>query len=182
MTTLGPADRRRLLELARESVVARVRGLAPPRAEACGRLAEPRAAFVTLRLDGRLRGCIGSIDDGHPLGEVVVHCAGAAAVEDPRFAPVSADEVARLVLEISVLTPAVLVGDIEEVEVGRHGLIVELGRSRGLLLPQVALEWRWDRETFVAQTCLKAGLAPDAWRRGGSLYRFEAEVFGDVDS
>jgi AmmeMemoRadiSam system protein A len=136
-------------------------------------------AFVTLRIDGQLRGCIGYPEAELPMIDVVERCAVSAALSDPRFPPLTLPEWSMVELEISVLGPIVPVVDISEVEVGRDGLMVEFGRRRGLLLPQVATEWRWDAAEFAAQTCAKAGLPRDAWRKGARLYRFEAEVFGE---
>ena len=112
--------------------------------------------------------------------EVVERCAVSAAISDPRFPPLSADEWSGVDLEISVLGPIERVDDIREVVVGRDGLIVEFGRRRGLLLPQVAVEWKWDASEFAAQTCIKAGLPRDAWQKGAKLFKFEAEVFGET--
>jgi AmmeMemoRadiSam system protein A len=143
-------------------------------------LNQPAAAFVTLHSHGELRGCIGHVEANRPLRDVVASCAVSAAKADPRFAPVTADELASLDIEISVLSGFEPVHSIDEIEVGRHGLLIESGWRRGLLLPQVAPEWNWDAAQFVAQTCRKAGLPPDAWpARGATLYRFEAEVFGE---
>jgi AmmeMemoRadiSam system protein A len=114
-----------------------------------------------------------------PLGRVIPWCAVAACSSDPRFDPVTAAEVPRLALEISLLEPLEAMNDAGDLEVGRHGLVVERGASRGLLLPQVATDWGWDRETFLAETCHKAGLPRDAWKRGAALWRFEADVFGE---
>ena len=138
-------------------------------------------AFVTLRMKGRLRGCIGYPDAALPLIEVIQRCAVSAAMSDPRFPPLSPDEWSDLDLEVSVLGPIEPVGDIEDVVVGRHGLIVEFGGRRGLLLPQVATEWNWNAEEFACQTCTKAGLPGDAWQKGAKLFKFEAEVFGESD-
>ena len=136
-------------------------------------------AFVTLRLNGELRGCIGYPDPELPLLDVVGRCAVSAAISDPRFPAVGVDEWRDVELEISVLGPLEQVADISEVVVGLHGLVVELGRRRGLLLPQVATEWNWNVAEFASQTCLKAGLPRDAWRNGAMLFKFEAEVFGE---
>ena len=100
-----------------------------------------------------------------------------AATSDPRFPPVSATELPTLDIEISLLGPLEPIAGPDDVEIGRHGLMVEMRDRRGLLLPQVATEWNWNRETFLAQTCQKAGLAPDAWKNGAKVWRFEAEVF-----
>src|SRR5262245_15043426 len=112
-----------------------------------------------------------------PLGEVVRHLAQAVSDSDPRFQPVSPNELSELAIEISVLTPEREVADVSEIEVGRHGLIVERGRRRGLLLPQVAVEHGWTRDMFLEHACLKAGLPRSAWREGARLFGFDAEVF-----
>ena len=136
-------------------------------------------AFVTLKMKGQLRGCIGYPEPERPLLDVVEHCAVSAAISDPRFPPLSPAEWDDVYLELSVLGPIEPVDHISEVVIGRDGLIVELGRRRGLLLPQVAVEWKWDAEQFAAQTCIKAGLPPDAWQKGAKLFKFEAEVFSE---
>jgi AmmeMemoRadiSam system protein A len=136
-------------------------------------------AFVSLRVGKDLRGCIGYLEQDLPLVEVVERCAVSAALSDPRFPSLSAPEWSRTTIEISVLGPIEPVAEICEIEVGRHGLVAEHGRRRGLLLPQVAAEWGWSRDEFVQHACRKAGLPEDAWQRGATLYKFEAEVFGD---
>lgn len=137
-------------------------------------------AFVTLHLKGKLRGCIGYPDPELPLLEVVERCAVSAAISDPRFAAIGGDELGDVEIEISVLGPIEHVADISAVVVGQHGLVVERGGRRGLLLPQVASEWNWTAEEFASQTCLKAGLPRDAWQNGATLFKFEAEVFGET--
>ncbi len=179
---LDAEDRKALLSVARDTLEKYVRdrelpGIAAPG----GKLAAPGAAFVTLTKNGQLRGCIGFTDPVAPLYKVVQECAVAAATEDPRFQPVSAGELPSLRVEISVLTPLAPIRP-GEVEVGRHGLMVSKGGRRGLLLPQVPLEQGWDRETFLCQTCVKAGLQPDAWRHGATLQGFTAEVFGEPEA
>ena len=136
-------------------------------------------AFVTIRKKGQLRGCIGYPEPERRLLDVVEHCAVSAAISDPRFPPLSAAEWDDVDLELSVLGPIEPVDHISEVVVGRDGLIVEFGRRRGLLLPQVAVEWKWDAAEFASQTCIKAGLPPDAWQKGARLFKFEAEVFSE---
>jgi AmmeMemoRadiSam system protein A len=138
-------------------------------------------AFVTLKRGGRLRGCIGTLECRRPLAEEVARVAVSAAREDPRFEPLRASELEDLDVEVSVLGPleAIDPHDPAAIEIGRHGLVVEQGRRRGLLLPQVATEWGWHREEFLSQTCVKAGLPRDAWRQGATVYRFDAVVFGD---
>ena len=176
---LDEAQRKALLGIARRALDGYLAaGKIPPEEEARGKLAAPGAAFVTLTKNGRLRGCIGFTVAAAPLFKVVQECAVSAATEDPRFPPVSSNELPSLRVEISVLTPLVPIRP-EEVEVGRHGLMVAQGGMRGLLLPQVPGEFGWDRETFLDQTCVKAGLPPSAWRHGATLLAFTAEVFGE---
>jgi len=146
----------------------------PPTAK----LREPLGAFVTLKLGGRLRGCIGMIQGAGELYRTVWDMAGSAAFRDPRFPSVSAEEFERLEYEISILSPIEPCPDPNLVEVGRHGLIMMRGGRSGLLLPQVPVEWNWDRETFLAQTCVKAGLERNAWSDPGTtILWFEAVVF-----
>ena len=141
-------------------------------------LNQPRGAFCTLHLNGRLRGCVGYVAAIKPLLQTVAETAVSAAFYDPRFSPVTANEAPHLKIEISVLSlPEPIRSD--QVEVGRHGLIIAQGSRRGLLLPQVAPEHGWDAETFLSQTCAKAGLPPDAWRHGAAIEAFTAEVFGE---
>jgi AmmeMemoRadiSam system protein A len=192
MLGLDPELKRRLLRRARAAIARaigaeRVPLLASPIADPASPLpiagpAEMRAgAFVTIHLRGELRGCIGYPDPEMPLIAVIDHCAVSAAISDPRFPPLGLDEWSEIDIEISVLGPIELVSDISHIVVGQHGLIVESGRRRGLLLPQVATERNWSSAEFASQTCLKAGLRRDAWQNGATLFRFEAEVFGDGD-
>lgn len=185
--TLAPEysaeERRLLLNLAHDSIGAALRrssadaatSLAVP---ASSHLSEARGAFTTLHLHDRLRGCVGFVQPLRPLYQTVAETAVAAAFNDPRFDPVTDDEAPLLKIEISVLSllrPITL----PEIEIGRHGLVVTHRFQRGLLLPQVALEHEWDRETFLAETCQKAGLPPDAWLHGATVEGFTAEVFGE---
>ena len=178
MTT--DSDRQLLLRIARDAVVAHVGG-APLRETGPTALAGRRGgAFVSLHSRaGELRGCIGRIEQDQFLPEVVARCAVAACSTDPRFPPVALTEVADLVIELSLLGPLEPIAGAGEIEIGRHGLVIEKGRRRGLLLPQVATEWSWDCEQFLGETCRKAGLPQDAWQHGASIWRFEAEVFGE---
>jgi AmmeMemoRadiSam system protein A len=172
-------DRELLLRLAREALAAHV-GVAP--AHVPGEtevLQRPGGAFVTLHRHGELRGCIGHIEPDQPLGLVVPRCAVASGTTDPRFPPITPTELAEIDIEISLLGPLEAIDGPGEIEIGRHGLVVERGWQRGLLLPQVATEWCWDAETFLAQACHKAGLVRDAWKHGAKIWRFEAEVFGE---
>jgi AmmeMemoRadiSam system protein A len=170
-----------LVALARSAVIAAANGAAPPCPEATPVNARHAGAFVTIHARGELRGCIGQPEPRDALGNVVVHCARAAALEDPRFPPLSIRELPFVDVEVSVLTVPVRVSDPASVEVGRHGLIVARGGRRGLLLPQVPVEWGWTREEFLARTCQKAGLPLDAWQHGAELYSFEAEIFSEAD-
>jgi AmmeMemoRadiSam system protein A len=138
---------------------------------------------VTLRraADGELRGCVGRMEANAPLLDTVAEMAVAAATHDGRFQPVTGPELASLRIEISVLSPLVPI-QAAEVEVGRHGLLLRYGERRGVLLPQVPLEYGWDRERFLAHTCEKAGLPADTWRQPGvELLGFTATVFGEDD-
>jgi AmmeMemoRadiSam system protein A len=172
-------ERELLLRLAREAISAYV-GTAPAHVPTtAGILGEPGGAFVSLHKRGELRGCIGHIEANEPIVTVVPRCAVAAASTDPRFPPITRDELEQIDIEISLLGPLESIHGPEDIEVGRHGLVVEHGWQRGLLLPQVATEWNWNADTFLAQTCHKAGLPRDAWKHGAKIFRFEAEVFGE---
>lgn len=141
-------------------------------------LKENRGAFVSLHKKGQLRGCIGYIEGRGPLHRTIEEMAAAAAFQDPRFSPVTEKELDELDLEISVLTPLKKIGDIDEIEVGKHGIYIKRGWCSGLLLPQVATEYGWDRKTFLEHTCEKAGLPPDAWKdKEAEIYIFSAEIF-----
>jgi len=174
---LGADDQRRLLELARRCLEARVRRQPQPSIEYHGALDVCRGAFVSIHGNDDLRGCLGRLETDRAVADVVAHLATVVADSDPRFPPVTPEELPTLVIEISVLTPEREVADVKEIEVGRHGVIVEQGSRRGLLLPQVATEYGWDRETFLDYTCVKARLPRDAWRQGARVFRFEAQVF-----
>jgi AmmeMemoRadiSam system protein A len=179
-TPLSAAQRTALLQIARRAIRERVAGhvMAGP-AITDPVLQAPGAAFVTLTKSGALRGCIGFVRAVQPLADAVAHCAAAAAAEDPRFPPVKPDELPHLQMEISVLSPLVRVEDPAEVRVGTHGLHISRGGRRGLLLPQVATEHGWDRETFLRQTCRKAGLPDDAWQQGTEIHVFTVDHFSD---
>jgi AmmeMemoRadiSam system protein A len=174
---LSQHEREDLLRRAR-AAIARSLGIDPPDSESAPSGSDRLAgAFVTLHDRHRLRGCIGYVEQDQRLVDVVERCAVSASMSDPRFPPLTRTEFATVEIEISVLGPLEPVTDVDEIEVGRHGLVVELGWRRGLLLPQVATEWGWDRETFLAHTCMKAGLPQDSWKTGAQLWKFEAEVF-----
>jgi AmmeMemoRadiSam system protein A len=171
-----------LLALARRAVEAEVTGAPPPAMPALTGVPDAMGAFVTLKTDGELRGCLGTLNC--PPGDLpveVARCGADAASHDPRFPAVSPSELPSLSIEVSVLGPLEPIDPPtpSEVVVGRHGLVVEQGHRRGLLLPQVATEWDWTAEQFLRQTCVKAGLRHDAWRHGARVFRFEADVFGE---
>jgi AmmeMemoRadiSam system protein A len=144
------------------------------------RLREPGACFVTLLLDSRLRGCIGSLEAREPLAENVRRNARKAAFRDPRFQPLTEVEFRRVAIEISVLTPARPISSSTEIAIGRHGIILEKDGHRAVYLPQVAPEQGWDLETTLAHLAVKAGLRPDAWRRNARFSVFEAIVFNET--
>jgi AmmeMemoRadiSam system protein A len=173
--------RRELLALARATLDQYFHaGKAPEYKPRNPGLSNRGGAFVSLHKGEQLRGCIGLIAGEGELYRTVQRCALSAALEDGRFQPVTAQEVAGLNIEISILSPLERIQDPSVIEVGRHGLMISLGAMRGLLLPQVAAKYQWDRETFLSQTCRKAGLPPDAWRSDKAvLQTFEAQVFSD---
>lgn len=178
---LSGEERRQLLALARSAIAAHLSSarLTPP--EVTSALRRPGAVFVTVRRrgDDELRGCLGTLEPREPLVEAVARMAVAAATQDLRFTPVSAEELPTLALEISVLTPPVPIAP-PDVEPGLHGLIVRHAGRSGLLLPQVATDHGWDRETFLEHTCVKAGLPRDAWKDpAATLLAFTAVVFGE---
>ena len=174
-------ERQAMLTWVRRVIAAHLAGIQAPEAPVLEAFDRSGGAFVTLHLDGDLRGCIGHIESGAPLRVTLAACAVAAATSDPRFPRLTSEELDRSVIEVSLLGPLEPVQRLEEIEVGRHGLVVQMGYQRGLLLPQVAPEWGWNREQFVEQTCRKAGLPRDAWAHGARLSRFAAEVFGEVE-
>jgi AmmeMemoRadiSam system protein A len=174
----SPDERRLLLGLAHEAILSTLERreirLDPP----TDHLNQPRGAFTTLYLHGELRGCVGYVLPVSPVYRAVADTARAAAFEDTRFEPVTLPEARELKIELSILSPPRPI-DAEEVEIGRHGLLVSMNGRRGLLLPQVPVEHHWDRVTFLEQTCRKAGLPLDAWQKGASIEAFTAEIFGE---
>ncbi len=141
-------------------------------------LKENRGAFVTIHKKGELRGCIGYIEGRGPVHRTIEEMAEAAAFRDPRFSPVKEKELQDLEIEISVLTPLKKIAHVDEIEVGKHGIYIKKGWFSGLLLPQVATEYGWDRQTFLEHTCNKAGLASNAWKdKDSEIYVFSADIF-----
>lgn len=178
---LNQAQQQFLLKLARDTIRAHLAGnKAPPGDTDDPAMHQQRAVFVTLHKNGRLRGCIGQLTARQPLIDAVRDAAISAATRDPRFPPITLEELDSIQIEISVLSPPKEVKDPSEIKVGKHGIIVSQGLRRGVFLPQVAPEQGWDRETMLRHLCAdKAGLSPDAWRRGATLQVFTAQVFGE---
>jgi AmmeMemoRadiSam system protein A len=182
MSSLGNREKQLLLDLARRSLI-----VAVERRESLDSLpqdpknGESSGAFVTLHKRGRLRGCIGQIGSERSLIEVVAHCAKSAALHDPRFEPVRAEELGEIEIELSVLLPLEEIAP-DQIEVGKHGLMVSAGPTRGVLLPQVAIECHWNAGRFLEETCMKAGLERDAWREPETkIHGFTAEVFSESE-
>jgi len=177
---LNAKEQAALLDIARKAIETYVRSgqkYVEPREEKT--LNVRSGCFVTIKQGGQLRGCIGNFQSELPLFREVVEMAVASATKDPRFYPMKEEDLDDFDLEISVLSPLKKIENIEEVEVGRHGIYLEKGYYRGVLLPQVATEYGWDRETFLRQTCLKAGLPTDAWQAEDTeIYIFSAQILG----
>lgn len=174
-------EKRELLKLARKTLdVYLSEGVVPPYEPKTPMMRELRAVFVTLKKHGDLRGCIGQIRAVDPLYKAVQKMAIEAATRDPRFPPVRHAELKDIEIEISILTPFEPVKDVSEIEVGKHGLYIRKGLYSGLLLPQVPVEWGWDRDEFLEQVCRKAGLPPGAWK-DATLFKFEAQVFNEKE-
>lgn len=179
---LNHAERRLLLSLARRSLEAAVLRESQPLPSTVPSVLEARlGAFVSLHKQNVLRGCIGYVQAALPLYRTVMAAAEAAALRDTRFPPLQPYELTDVALEISVLSRFRAVRP-EEIQVGIHGLMITQDRARGLLLPQVAVARQWNRTRFLEETCRKAGLPPDAWRRGAAIECFTAEVFAETDS
>ena len=174
----SPEERLLLLRIAHRSVESAVRKQEFQAEEVPAHLQEPRGAFTTLHLHGQLHGCVGYILPALPLHATIAETAASAAINDPRFVPLTLEEAAEIEVEISVLSKPFAIAP-EQVQPGVHGLIVSDGRRRGLLLPQVAPEHGWDAEEFLTHTCLKARLQADAWRHGARVEAFTAEIFGE---
>jgi AmmeMemoRadiSam system protein A len=177
---LDQDEQRFLLGLARDTIEGFLKTGKRPRPKAAAKkLTEKRGAFVTLKVDDQLRGCIGYPLPYKPLVETIIEMALAAATQDYRFLPIKVEELGQLKIEISVLTLPQPIQDAHEIEVGRHGIIVSKGIAKGLLLPQVPTEYGWDRETYLRHGCLKAGLDEDEWQKGAKIEVFEAQVFSE---
>ena len=178
---LSAEEKQLLLDLARRAVfeIFHVEQKAP--LDGLASFQEPGASFVSIYLEGQLRGCIGSFSWSAPLIDSIRRMAKMAAIKDPRFVPIEVTELERLQFEISVLSPPEVVENIQDIRVGIDGLILSDGTRRGVLLPQVASKHGWDREEFLEHTCRKASMHPDAWRDSKvKIERFQAEVFSDL--
>ena len=174
-------ERAVLLRLAHESILSALERREIPLAPPTAHLAEPRGVFTSLYLRDELRGCVGYVLPISPVYRAVADTARAAAFEDTRFRPVTLPEARDLGIELSILSPPQPISA-EAVEIGHHGLLISMAGRRGLLLPQVPTEHHWDRQTFLEQTCRKAGLPLNAWQNGATIEAFTAEIFGDKHS
>ena len=180
--SLSREDKLLLLKIARDTIESYMRTKKIPAFDVkTPLLMEKRGAFVTIKKKGELRGCIGIFTSDKPLYLTVADMAVSASAQDPRFIPIVASELSQISIEISCLTPLKKIKDVSEIEVGRHGLYIMKGLYRGVLLPQVATEYGWDRDAFLEHTCLKAGLNTSCWKEGADIYTFEAEVFSEED-
>ena len=174
---IPPEDQELLLDIARKSIESYVTNQTLPATETSRKeLCSMRGCFVTITAGGSLRGCIGNFISDKPLYRLVQEMAVSAAVRDPRFYPMQPSDLKSFELEISVLSTLRRISSVEEIEVGTHGIYLEKNYSRGVLLPQVAVEYNWDRNTFLGQTCLKAGLRPNDWEEGADIYIFSAQI------
>jgi AmmeMemoRadiSam system protein A len=171
-------ERTQLLRLAHESILSALENREIPPDPPTPHFAERRGAFTSLYVPGRLRGCVGYVLPVSSVYRAVADTARAAAFQDIRFYPVTISEARDLQVELSILSPPQPI-KAEEIEIGHHGLLISMGGYRGLLLPQVPVEHHWDRETFLEQTCRKAGLPGDAWKKDANIEAFTAEVFGE---
>ncbi len=181
---LNSQEKQALLDIARQAILQGIETgeeYIEPREEK--RLNQRNGCFVTIKQNGKLRGCIGNFQSELPLFREVAQMALASSTQDPRFYPMKPSDLDNFSLEISVLSPLQKIEDISEIEVGKHGIYIEKSFHRGVLLPQVAVEHNWDRDTFLQQTCVKAGLPTDAWQaEDAEIYIFSAQIFGENDT
>ena len=176
-------EKRTLLKIARSAIACALESKTLPTLNSQSEALNHRSGiFVTLRIGEDLRGCIGYIEPLFPLAHATQEIAVKAAMEDPRFMPLTQSEFDKITIEISVLSPLEELIDTETIEIGKHGLVIDAGYRRGLLLPQVATEYDWDRRQFLKQISLKAGLPPDAWKRKEvKLFTFTVEKFDESE-
>jgi AmmeMemoRadiSam system protein A len=180
MFQLTESDQQLLLQIARKAVEAYLSGRMPRPPKIVSRGVQGSyGIFVSIHRDDALRGCIGNVYPAAPLYRSAAECAVAAAVGDPRFMPMTMDELHDVHFEISVLSPMEPVSDISKIEIGTHGILVSKKTARGLLLPQVATAYGWDRERFLQETCKKAGLRPDDWKADATIHCFKAMIFDE---
>lgn len=178
---LSKHQKKSLLKLARRVIEAELKeetiGFSQPEDEIFN---EKMGGFVTLHSHGKLRGCIGYVEGFKSIYHTIIDMAKSAAFHDPRFSPISLKEMDEIEIEISLLSPLEKFKDINEIEIGKHGLLFKSGMASGLLLPQVAVEWGWNVEEFAEQTCRKAGMNLNCWQRSDcDKYRFEAVIFSE---
>lgn len=180
---LSNDEKRTLLKIARSAITSAIENKTLPPINVQNEALERRSGiFVTLRIGENLRGCIGYIEPLFPLAHATQDVAVKAAVEDPRFMPVTIPELEKISIEISVLSPLTELQDVDKIEIGTHGLVIDAGYRRGLLLPQVATEYNWDRKQYLKQISLKAGLPPDAWKQKEiKLFTFTVEKFDESE-
>ena len=177
---LTKPEQKKLLGIARETIISFITsGKKPVVATEAARLNAQNGCFVTIKQNGQLRGCIGNFISNKPLYQLVQEMAIAASTQDPRFYPMKQHDLDNFTLEISVLSPLHKVETVDEIKVGTHGIYIIKNSYHGVLLPQVATEYGWDRDTFLKHTCLKAGLPENAWQNDCDIYIFSAQVFGE---
>jgi AmmeMemoRadiSam system protein A len=177
---LTKKERKELLRIARDTIVSYVSsGKVPAVDPSSVGLNAMNGCFVTIKQQGQLRGCIGNFVSEKPLYRLVQEMAVSAATRDPRFYPMKQRDLENFDLEISVLSPLEQISSVDTIQVGKHGIYIIKNIARGVLLPQVATEYGWDRETFLKHTCIKAGLPEDAWKKDCDIFIFSALVFGE---
>ena len=177
---LTKKEQKELLKIARATIVEYVTNKkVPDISSTLPGLNLHSGCFVTIKQRGELRGCIGNFVSDQPLHQLVQEMAVSAATRDPRFYPMKVNDLSDFTLDISVLSPLEKAASVEEIKVGKHGIYIIKGSYRGVLLPQVATEYHWNREQFLQHTCIKAGLPQDAWQRECDIYIFSAQVFGE---
>jgi uncharacterized protein len=177
---LTKSEQKQLLQIARSTITDYVnKGIIPEFTAGSDGLKLQSGCFVTIKQRGQLRGCIGNFVSDQPLFRLVQEMAVSAATRDPRFYPMKPNDLSEFEIDISVLSPLVRAASVDEIEVGKHGIYIIKGNCRGVLLPQVATDYGWDRNEFLRQTCLKAGLPKNAWQGECDIYIFSALVFGE---
>jgi len=181
--SLTSEEKKTLLKAARSAISSAIKGSLIPGMKYSGKELNRRSGvFVTLRIGEDLRGCIGYVEPLFPLAQATQDVAVKAATEDNRFMPLSSSELDKITIEISVLSPLEELKDTENIEIGKHGLVIDAGYTRGLLLPQVASDYKWDKKQFLKHTSLKAGLSPEAWKQKNiKLFTFTVDKFEESE-